>query len=200
MNHQKTLQEIEIEFENSVVIPLEKPKEQFFFCPVGLVGAGKTTVTKPISEKLNLVRLSSDELRKLLKENGYDYGAVKDIGLKIAKSLADEGYSLAFDMDCGNPQVKEFVESLASKLNAKVFFVQITSPEEFIFNKFRMHPPTWLADNPQIMIDNYFAQKETRIKEGTQFNFLYTFDTSKENLLEQIDECVSLIKEKLKNS
>ncbi len=169
--HAKSLEAIEKDFRASLVVPEHIPKEQFFFCPVGLVGAGKTTVTKPISEKLGLVRLSSDELRKMLKENGHDYASVKETGLQLAKEFASKGFSIAFDMDCGNPEVKQFVQMLANKFGAKVFFVHVNTPEDFIFEKFRKHPPSWLADNPQVMIDNYYAQKEKRAEENADFDF-----------------------------
>ncbi|MBU4480038.1 hypothetical protein KKG48_01160, partial [Patescibacteria group bacterium] len=61
---QRNIEEVEIIFKSQIKIPKNKPKKQIFFCPVGLVGAGKTTVTKPISKKLGLLRISSDELRK----------------------------------------------------------------------------------------------------------------------------------------
>ncbi|MDE1944098.1 MAG: hypothetical protein KGH97_01205 [Patescibacteria group bacterium] len=50
---------------------------QVFLAPVGRVGAGKTTVVKPLAERLGLVRISSDEIRKLLKERGLGYGPLR---------------------------------------------------------------------------------------------------------------------------
>ncbi len=190
---QKSLEDIEKDFRSSIEIPKSISQKQFFFCPVGLVGAGKTTVTKPISERLGLVRISSDELRKMLKENGHDYSPVKQIGLKLAQEFAQKGLSIAFDMDCGNPEVKEFVEKLAEKLHAKVVYVHINTPKEYIFEKFRRHPPSWLAENPEDMINNYYAQKEKRTKENTPFDYLFTFDTSRPDLNKQIDDCIKKI-------
>lgn len=189
----KTLAEIESAFKESLEIPAIKSPKQLFFCPVGLVGAGKTTVTKPIAKRFGLIRLSSDELRKMLKENGYDYSPVKEIGLRIATEYALKGYGIAFDMDCGNPEVKDYVEAAAKKLGAKAIFVHVDTPQEFIFEKFRKHPPSWLADDPQKMIENYNSQKEKRAKEDTKFGFLYTFDTSRDDVAEQIEECVRKI-------
>lgn len=194
MQPTKTLEEIKQIFRDSIVVPNTRPTQQIFFCPVGLVGSGKSTIVKPISEQLGLVRISSDELREMLKNNGHTYDSVKQIGTQIIESFARRGLSIAFDMDCGNPLVKEQAEILAKELGAKLVFVHVTTPEEYIFEKFRKHPPTWLADNPQIMIDNYLAQKAKRLEEGTSFDFLYTFDTSKPDLPQQIQECVDRIR------
>jgi len=190
----KTLEQIKADFKDSIVLPEIKNKEQIFFCPVGLVGAGKTTVTKPISEKLNLVRVSSDELRKMLKENGFDYSFVKEIGTDVIKDYTSEGYSISFDMDCGNPEIKEFVETLKKEFGGRIIFVHINTPEEFIFNKFRKHPPSWMANNPQDMIDNYIKQKEKRAIENIHFDFVYTFDTSKDDLERQINDFIKKFK------
>ncbi len=84
---------------------------QFFLCPVGLVGAGKTTVIKPLSERLSLVRISHDEVRQMLKARGLGYQFLMDIVQPLARELAGEGYRIAFDADCGNPQTKNFRES-----------------------------------------------------------------------------------------
>ena len=189
----KSLEEVKSDFEKQIIVPAQTLSRQVFFCPVGLVGAGKTTITKPIAEKLGLVRISSDELRKLLKDGGHSYDQLKTIGLDVVRGFADKGCSIAFDMDCGNPEIKKLIDTLAEKYNAKVFWVHLNTPEEHIFNKFRKHPPSWLADNPQTMIDNYMLQKIKREEEATIFDFFFTFDTSKQDVEEQIQNCIKLI-------
>ncbi len=171
----------------------EKPAQQIFFCPVGLVGAGKTTIIKPISERLHLLRLSTDELRKLLKESGHTYEHLKELYYKIVREYTNQGYSIAFDFDCGSKEAKDAISSEAERLGAKVIWVHINTPQDFIFEKFRNHPPSWLADNPQVMIDNYLSQKAKREKENLTFDFIYTFDTSRPDVKEQIEECLHLI-------
>lgn len=193
---QKTLAEIETEFRANIKITESKPAKQFFLCPVGLVGSGKSTVLKPIAEKFNLVRISSDEVRKSLLENGHDYSPVKEIVFRAINEIARQGYSLALDMDCGNPVTKEYTEKLSSELNAKIFYIHINPPEEYVFEKFRNFPLelSWLAPGrPDDMINNYLVQKEKRKVENTHFDFIYTFDTSKANIAEQISECCEKI-------
>ena len=78
---------------SEISIPDEKPRNQFILCPVGLVGAGKTTVVKPLSVKLSLVRISGDEIRKLLKEHGHNYDQVQDVATVVARRYLDLGYT-----------------------------------------------------------------------------------------------------------
>lgn len=87
------------EYQKQLVLPpIDKvPAKQFFLCPVGLVGAEKTTVVKPLSETLSLVRISSDEIRKILKEQEVGYGQLMEIVQPLAEELALRGFSIAFD-------------------------------------------------------------------------------------------------------
>lgn len=189
MNQNKTLLDVEKEYRQSIKIPKTKPGKQFFFCPVGLIGAGKTPVTKAMSERFNLLRVSSDELRKILKENGYNYDSVKEIGYKIVKEFASSGYSIALDMDCGSLEAISLIKNLSEEFHAKVVWVHINPPEEFIFSKFRNYNHTWLFKNAEDAIQNYLAQKAKRLKENSKFDFLYTFDASKGDIEQQIKEC-----------
>ena len=182
----KSLDEVQQQFKDEIFIPETRPLRQFFFCPVGLVGAGKTTITKPIAKHFGLVRVSSDEFRKLLKKNGHSYEKLRPRLKEVAKELIKEGYSIAFDMDCGNPETKGFIEQASEERNIPIFWVHIDTPEEFIFEKFKKHPPSWLTSDPQKMIDNYKAQKKLRAKQNTHFDFIYTFDTSRGDVNQQI--------------
>lgn len=75
------------EYEAELDIPIQPKRKQFILCPVGIVGAGKTTVMKPLSERLSLVRISGDEIRKILKEHGQAYDAVVPIGSALSKKV-----------------------------------------------------------------------------------------------------------------
>ena len=173
---EEVILKIKKEYQESLIMPNSKRAEQIFLCPVGLVGAGKTTVIKPLSERLGLVKVSTDEVRKLLKENGQGYESVKEIVALIIEELARSGYSIAFDMDCGNPIVKEQAEILSKELKIKIYWIHINPPEEFILEKLRHHPASWLASDPEVMVKNYFDQKDKRLKEGTLFDFDFVFD------------------------
>ena len=170
---------------------------QFFLCSVGLVGAGKSTVIKPLSEKLSLVRISSDEVRQILKERNVGYEQLMEIVKPLAEELAVQGYNLSFDADCGNPKTKEVIMELAEKVGAKVFWIQIDPPEDFILNKLRNYKHTWLFKDGEEAVENYFQQKERRQKENTHFDFLATVDTSKLDLSAQIEHVFELIKKSL---
>ena len=71
----------------------------------------------------------------------------------------------------------------------------INPPEEFILNKLRNHKPTWLFKNADEAIKNYEARKP--LHQNLDFDFAYTFDTSKPDLDEQIEEATKIINSRI---
>lgn len=184
------------EYKNIIVVYKKKSARQFFLCPVGLVGAGKTTVLRPLAERLFLVRVSTDEIRKILKDKGYNYDRARKIAEAVIKDFAKKGDSVAIDSDCVNK--KEDIEKLAKEVGAKIIWLYVNPPEEFIINKLRNFTNGWLVEDNEEMVKNYFERKTLHQK--LDFPFLYTFDTSRNNLEEQIDEAEKLIKKEISNT
>jgi len=175
-----------------IKVPTNKPRTQFFLCPVGLVGSGKTTVLKSLSEKLSLVRISGDEVRKILKECGYDYELTWEIGQKLVAEFVEQGYSIAHDTDCATPRTQEYLKKLAQEKGVKIIWIHTNPPEEFIINKLKNFKHTWLFENADQAIENYMSRKA--LHQHLNIEFAYTFDTSKDNLNEQIEKGLVAIK------
>jgi predicted kinase len=179
------------EYRAQVIIP-EKKGKQILLCPVGLVGAGKTTVVKPLAESLGLIRVSSDEVRKMMKARGLDYKGVEDIVFAVGLSYMDEGYGVAIDADCVRLDKKAEIERLAAERKVPVVWIHINPPEAFIINKLKQYPHTWLYKDADAAIANYQARKPLH-QDLSSFHFTYTFDTSKSDLDEQIEKAREVI-------
>lgn len=186
------LQSILQEVDATLAIPQNKPAPQLLLCPVGLVGAGKSTVVKPLSDRLDLVRISTDEIRKRLKERGYNYLRTKEIAKILIEKYLDLRYSVAIDADCAG-STKEVISQLTENSSVKAIWIHINPPESFILHKLRTYKHTWLFKNADEAIDNYFRRKP--LHEQLNLPFLYTFDPSKANLHRQVDEAIHLIQD-----
>lgn len=182
-------------YRNEVAVP-EKKGKQFLLCPIGIVGAGKTTVLKPLAEKLGLVRISSDEIRKILKESGFSYKGTEDIAFTVARYFIDKKYGVAVDADCVRLDKRKQIEEMAGKLQIPIIWIHINPPEEFILNKLRNHKPTWLFKNADEAIKNYEVRKP--LHQNVNFDFTYTFDTSRPDLDKQIEEAAEIIEARIK--
>lgn len=199
MEMPKVQDEVMREYEKNLIVPSQPSRKLFILCPVGLVGAGKTTVVKPLAEKLSLVRLSGDEIRKVLKDHDLAYDAVVPIGMALSKKYLSQGYSLALDSDAISPRSKDVIETAEHEFGAIPLWIHVNPPESFILNKLRTHEHTWLFRDARHAIENYMKCKPLHEHlEGIPF--LYTFDTSRENLDVQISEAAEIIKEAVKIS
>lgn len=176
------------QYEHLLSIPSSKRTPQIILCPVGLIGAGKTTVTKILSEKLSLLRIRRDDIRELLKEHGYTYGEVDALTKQLVIKYIHEGYSIALDGDCAGPQLKAFTKEVKG---IKLIWIHINPPEEFILKHIDKIEPSLLFKDSTMKRAAYFERKP--LHEHLDMPFVYTFDTSKPNMDEQIEEAVQII-------
>lgn len=168
---------------------------QVLICPIGLVGAGKSTVVIPLSKILRIPRVSADEIRKVLKEQGYDYSLLRDISNKICSHFLDQGFGLTLDQDLASQL--EFVNAITEKYSLYAIFIHINPPEEFILNKLRNYAgEQWLTTDQEKMVANYLERKDTHKDIAEKINFDYTIDTSKPDLASTIETMAADITEK----
>lgn len=194
---QKLITFISNEYKKQIQLPrIIKP--QFILCPVGNIGAGKSTVMKPLCKQLHVVRLEADGIRKILKEHGKSYDAVKDILFFLAEHFLSEGYRIGIDSNCGSDASQPFLKKLFKKFPLPVFWIFVNPPEEFIIKKLKTYPHSWLFNDADHALKNYFFQKQNY--EQKKFSFVYTFDPSQLNLDIQISEAVSLINNSFKRN
>lgn len=185
------LTEILNTYRTQVEIPPEHPSCQFLLCPIGLVGAGKTTVLKPLANHFHLVRISNDEIRGLLKKYGYNLIRTVELAFQFISECVKKGHSIAIDADCAGPNVSKTIREFIDAHKLKVVWIHINPPESFILNKLRTFKHTWLFKNADEAVQSYLNRKH--LHEKLDLPFLYEFDTSKENLPEQIKEAESRI-------
>lgn len=179
------------EYEKILEIPEDKSDRQIMICPIGVVGAGKTTIIKLLSRKLSLLRISSDEIRKLLKENGYGYDLANEIAFDLAEKYIEKRYSVAIDKDCVSEYSQRRVEEIKKRYSIKIFWIHINPPEEFIINKLKDYKHSWLFRDANQAIENYKSSKASH--QNINFPFIYTFDTSRDDIEKQIKEAVCII-------
>ncbi len=192
----KEMEKVSSIYEESLLIPEKKIEKPIMICIIGLIGSGKTTVVNLLVKKLPLLAISANEIRKILKEKGFDYNRAAEISFKLSEKYIKKGYSIAVDKDCNSDESKSYIDSLNKKYDIEIIWIHINPPEEFIINKFKEYRPSWLFKSTEQAIGNYKARKPLHVHENLDFNFLYVFDPSRDDLEKQINEAVDLIKKK----
>jgi len=197
----KNLPDIEMKkiislYEKTLSIPRKKPKEQFLLCPIGLIGSGKTTTIKFLSRKLFLLRITSDEIRKLLNEGGFNYDRVKEMAANVTKKYIKKGFSVAIDADCAAKDVRDYLEKFTDENKVKLFWVHINPPEKFIIKNFKRPKPTWLFKDFKDIKKNYLDRKS--LHKNLNLPFIYTFDPSRDDFNDRLNEFISILKKEVK--
>lgn len=190
------LQKMYTLFMERVYMPSTKPSRQLILCPVGLVGAGKSTVVVPLSQRVFLVRIAGDEVRKILKEHGFNYVRTREIVRMAVENLIQEGYSIALDSDCIDIAIQEFIADLQNQYGITPIWIHINPPESFIVEKLTTYQHTWLFKDAQHALRVLHMRKilhETYLK---MISFDFTFDTSRSDLSMQIEHCVKAIEQR----
>lgn len=192
----KTIEEVQDEYKNNLSIPSIKPTVQCLVCPVGLIGSGKTTVITPIASELNLVRVSNDEYRILLKQNGHNYETVKSFIRTTCTNLLEQGHSIALDANCGGQTTYSFIKKAEEIYRVKVFWLHINTPEEYALEGLRLRQSPMVETNED-WIRNRENQKERIEHLGYEFDFFATFDISRTDFEAQITNCIEQLKQKI---
>ena len=187
------LNKITREYQQQINIPKQKIKPQIILCSVGLVGAGKTTILKAISKKLGLIKISSDEIRKLLKTKDFNFIRTIDIVKKIMENYLNQGFSLAMDGDAITPEIQKYVNKFASN-TIKIVWIHVKAPEKIILDRLQNRNHTGLFKNTHDEINNYRRRKPLHRHYLSMINFYYKFDTSKKDINKQINKFICKLK------
>ncbi|MFA5358673.1 MAG: AAA family ATPase [Patescibacteria group bacterium] len=172
------------EYEKTLVVP-DKGKKGVILCPVGQVGAGKTTVVKPLAKKLGLLRISMDEIRRILLRDGFNLVRTKEMFLQLMLKYLDRGYDFVVDADCSRDV--SLIKKIAKDYGKKVIWIHVKPPEKYILNKLKNYKHSWLFKDSAEAIACYRALKNIRRGVEKRIKFFYTFDPSKPDLNKQVE-------------
>jgi hypothetical protein len=175
-------------YEQSLILPSDKPTQQYIILPVGLVGSGKTTVLKGLEKKLPFIRLRTDDVRKLLMAGGFNLIRTAELVIILVKKYLDLGYSLAIDGDCAGATAQVFVDKVPPAI--RKIWIHIVASEKTILDRLENPRPDRWYSGPKA-VENYLARK--MLHQNLTMPFSYTFDTDQNNFDDQIQELVKII-------
>lgn len=182
------------EYRKTVVLPESKPRVPYLLCPVGLVGAGKSTVVIPLAKRLSLVRISTDEIRHLIVDRGEAWDRVPEVAYSLVREFAMSGYAVAIDSDCA--EFSETIIAETEKNGLPVFWIHIDPPEDFIVRKLSSFAHSWLFRDAEEALATYRERK--KFHEHLTMPFMFRFDTSQDDLPDRIEVCARKIERKMK--
>ena len=190
------LEKVFQEYEKTLVIPIDKPLPQWILMPVGLMSSGKTTTVTLLADHFKLIRISTDEVRKRLKERGYSYEGCREIVYDMGQKYLKLGYSIAIDANTGSEEGVKYAQKTKEIFpSIPQIFIHVNPPVEFIVEKLQNYK-TWLFKSKEHAIERFYFHKNNL--KLPDVPFVYTFDPSKGNFQEQIEEGIAAIENALR--
>lgn len=135
MRHTLVPSDVERLIEHLGELP-EPVAEPVFILVSGLPGTGKSYFSKKLAEKVPLVILESDDLRKFLftapsysqNESSYLFDACH----RLIEYLLKRGISLIFDATNLSERNREYLYSISERLGVKLIVICLKAPENII--------------------------------------------------------------------
>jgi len=127
--------------------PLPEPElEPAFIVVSGLPGTGKTNFCKRLSERLPLLILESDALRKVLFPSpGYTHGESARLFRaihRLIEGLLNKGISLVLDATNLSERYREQLYSIAERLNVRLILVRVEAPPALVQARLKQRSAT----------------------------------------------------------
>jgi len=190
------LRDVMREYEETLIIPERTLNPQWMLMPVGLIGSGKTPIVKSLAEYFGLVRISTDEIRQIMKKRGHTYDGVRDIVQEIIQKYLGLGYSLACDANTGSRfGLKYNKKTKRTFPDVPHIFIHINPPDEYIINKLKNYTHTWLFKDVTHAINSFYKNKKEFIVPDIPFAF--TFDPSRSDFRKHLKEGIKALESAL---
>ena len=133
-----------------------------------------------------------------MKARGYGYEGARDIAHALTEKYLGLGYSIAVDSNAGSSAGLEFnKKTMETFPRLRQIFIHINPPDEFVVNKLQNYNHTWLFRDGTHAVEAFLKNKKNFIL--PDLPFVYTFDTSKGDLSNQLDATIKIITTTLKS-
>ena len=140
MEHTQLISDVQRLTESVGELP-EPLAEPTFIVVSGLPGTGKTYFCNKLAERLPFVILESDALRKALfsppnyssKESSHLFRAIHH----LIERLLKKGISLILDATNLSEQHREYLYSIADRLDVKLILVRVEAPPQVVYERLK---------------------------------------------------------------
>jgi hypothetical protein len=148
----------------------------------GLPGTGKSRFSKKLSERLPLLILESDALRKTLlpsptytpEESSRLFRAIR----YLIEELLQKGISLILDATNLSEQYREHLYNIADHLNAKMVLVRVEAPPELVYKRLKVRSEVKRPENKSDADWTVYQRMKPTVQRIGRNHF--TVDTSKD--------------------
>ena len=140
MEHTQLVSDVQRLIENLRQLP-EPVAEPVFIVVSGLPGTGKSYFCSQLAERLPVIILESDALRKSLFSSP-SYSSQESMHLfqvchLLIERLLKKGISLIFDATNLSERYREHLYSIADRLDVKLVLVRVEAPPQVVYERLK---------------------------------------------------------------
>ena len=167
----------------------------------GLVAAGKSTVTAPLATAIGAVKISSDEIREIMFQRGYNFASLADIIKSLVERLTAARYHVFLDFNISNNlyHLKRFEAA-----GYRIFVIHANPPERFVVHKIlsgnMKHELSFFPKDKHLLI-SMEGWRDAHYKRMTELARHYGIwaevDTSQKNVRTVVRELTERLKKEL---
>ncbi len=182
------------EYEKRIPLPERSSRKPWILAVVGLVGSGKTTVVKFIADQMNMPRISTDMLRHVLAENGFNMVRTVDLAKVLAQKYLEAGYSISLDGDAITPEHRELFAQAAKHFGIPLVLIHVNTPDETVLEQLRGNNEqqhSGLARDVEGSIEAHARRKPLHEKYLQEITFDAVFDISQPDFHQRLETFVA---------
>lgn len=185
-------------------IPFKQLDKPYGIVFIGGPGYGKSTISKILSEKLDIYVTANDRIRRIFDSVGVEQN--QELLEKIAEArtiyMLENKIGMIIDANM-QFHYKKVIENF-NKYNTKLYFIKIDCSEEEVLRRIKERKKLFDKDNSIIsraVEEDYYKYKERCLNNPFDENLVFyaiNGDESIENITKQIENLCTIIKEDLK--
>ncbi len=193
----KNLEIVGDECERLIKFPDKKLAKQIIIAPVGLVASGKSTVIKELQKDFPLASVSTDKIREVLKNKGFNNIRTQEIAYHLSAKLVAKGYSLVVDADCAPPYVQALLKEMRRKYDISVLYIHIIASEAEILK--RLDANNQQRDYKGEKAIEVYNRRKQEFHSNLSINFFAEIETDSSDSHPQLSELKTKLKDFINN-
>ncbi len=127
---------------------------------LGLVGSGKSTVSRELAPLIGATIVEGDAIRIQLRKVGEPYKYVRQIAENVAWEVIKRGGNVILDADQIDDKKRASIREKVKKAGAELYFIRVSADPDVMFGRI-------LAAEYRRSPDDFFGGARNRWEEGT---------------------------------
>lgn len=161
-------------------------KRPLLLACTGHVASGKSTVTEPLAAMVDCVKISSDQIREMFFQNGFNFSSFRPFLFEILQEVSAKNYNIFLDLNIAN--YLQLLKELTSQ-GYQPFIIHANPPESFIKEKIlsgNMKHELSFFSKDEYLYRAFLAWKDRHLQNLSQlkeeYPIWYEVDTADTNL------------------